>query len=98
MRGVSKDGRIGASWFESREDALLVLDGFAILCSFHEERPAPDGHLERVADRRIVRSKAFWAAGEQDRDRLFIGPGWLKEPGVRITRKGRGRWVRLTQS
>jgi hypothetical protein len=25
------------------------------------------------------------AVAEQDRDRLFIGPGWLKEPRVRIT-------------
>jgi hypothetical protein len=25
LRGVSKDGRIAASWFETREDALLTI-------------------------------------------------------------------------
>jgi hypothetical protein len=25
LRGVSKDGRIGASWFETREDARLTM-------------------------------------------------------------------------
>jgi hypothetical protein len=25
VRGVSKDGRIGASWFETREDALITM-------------------------------------------------------------------------
>ena len=69
----------------------LVLARIGIVRPFHEERPAPGGHPERVADRRIVRTRALWAGGEQDRDRLFIGPGWLKEPRVRITRKGRRR-------
>src|SRR5687767_4218618 len=52
----------------------VVLARIGIVRSFHEERPAPGGHPGRVADRRIVRARAFWAGGEQDRDRLFIGP------------------------
>src|SRR5499427_1875814 len=67
---------------------LLVLARTAIVRPFREERPGPGGHLDRAAGRRIGCSRAARAAAEQDRDRFFIGPGWLKEPRVRITRKG----------
>src|SRR6516164_3955173 len=70
---------------------LLVLARTAIVHPFHEERPGPGSRLNRAADRRIACSRAARAVAEQDRDRLFIGPGWLKEPRVRITRKGRRR-------
>src|SRR5262249_19234594 len=68
--------------------ALLVLARTAIVRPFREERPGPGGRLDRAAGRRIGCSRAARAAAEQDRDRFFIGPGWLKEPRVRITRKG----------
>src|SRR4051794_28192644 len=71
--------------------ALLVLVRLAMVGAFREEWPDPSGRLGRAADRRIARSRATRAVAEQDRDRLFIGPGWLKEPRVRITRKGRRR-------
>jgi hypothetical protein len=72
-------------------EALLVLARTAIVHPFREERPGPGSRLDRVAGRRIGCSRAARAAAEQDRDRFFIGPGWLKEPRVRITRKGRRR-------
>src|ERR1700738_4760054 len=75
----------------ARAAMLLVLARIGIVRPFHEERPGPGGRLNRAADRRIACSRAARAVAEQDRDRLFIGPGWLKEPRVRITRKGRGR-------
>src|SRR5262252_3542911 len=71
-----------------RAAMLLVLARTAIVRPFREERPGPGGHLDRAAGRRIGCSRAARAAAEQDRDRFFIGPGWLKEPRVRITRKG----------
>jgi hypothetical protein len=70
---------------------LLVLARTAIVHPFREERPGPGGRPDRAAGRRIGCSRAARAAAEQDRDRFFIGPGWLKEPRVRITRKGRRR-------
>src|SRR5262249_41072548 len=75
------------TWIFSNR-ALLVLARTAIVRPFREERPGPGGHLDRAAGRRIGCSRAARAAAEQDRDRFFIGPGWLKEPRVRITRKG----------
>src|SRR5499427_5350841 len=78
--------------FETHRSAsaamLLVLARTAIVRPFREERPGPGGRLDRAAGRRIGCSRAARAAAEQDRDRFFIGPGWLKEPRVRITRKG----------
>jgi hypothetical protein len=70
---------------------LLVLARIAIVQPFREEWPGPGSRLGRAAGRRIGCSRAARAAAERDRDRLFIGPGWLKEPRVRITRKDRGR-------
>ena len=80
-----------ASCFETPLRSLLVLARIAMVGAFREEWPDPSGRLGRAADRRIARSRATRAVAEQDRDRLFIGPGWLKEPRVRITRKGRRR-------
>jgi hypothetical protein len=45
-----------ASWFETREDALLVLARPVIVRAFRKERPTPGGRPERVAGRRIERS------------------------------------------
>jgi transposase len=48
---------------------LLVLARLGIVSRFREEWPGLGGRPARAADRRIARSKAFWAAGEQDRGR-----------------------------
>src|SRR6266567_1308417 len=71
--------------------ALLVLAQTARMWSFREERSGSDDGPSRTAGRRIVCSLASCAAPERDRGRLFIGPGWLTEPRVRIARKGRRR-------
>ncbi|MCC8968816.1 IS110 family transposase [Bradyrhizobium sp. Pear76] len=45
-------------------------------------------------DRRIVRSSVWWTVPEQDRDRLFIRPGWLNEPRVRVARLGQTKMTK----
>jgi hypothetical protein len=45
-----------ALWFETREDALLVLARPVIVGAFRKERPTPGGRPEWVAGRRIERS------------------------------------------
>ena len=70
---------------------LLVLANWVI-----DERSERNGPL-RVAARSgppIVGSSAPEPCGlslSKIAVGFFIGPGWLKEPGVRITRKGRRR-------
>src|SRR5215831_14822149 len=70
----------------------LVLAGSIMLRTFRKEWSGPGGHPGRTADRRIVAHQSLWGCV---RSRIAIGsslgPGWLKEPRVRITRKGRGR-------
>src|SRR5262245_11904248 len=84
----SRRAHARSNCWHDRACALLVLARTAIVHPFREERPGPGSRLDRVAGRRIGCSRAARAAAEQDRDRFFIGPGWLKEPRVRITRKG----------
>src|SRR5262249_34138161 len=70
----------------------LVVARISIVGTFRKERSGPGGHPGRTADRRIVAHLSLWGCV---RSRIAIGsslgPGWLKEPRVRITRKGRGR-------
>ena len=68
---------------------ILVLARSIIVVTFREERSGLGGHPGRTADRRIVTHRSLVSCG---RSKIAIGsssdPGWLKEPRVRITRKG----------